>query len=57
MAVVHPRQARAFGRASGQLAKTDRIDARRLARMAAVPQPPVRPLPDADLRVLPTPVV
>ena len=52
VAVVNPRQARAFGRASGQLAKTDRIDARLLARMAAVLQPPVRPLPDADLRAL-----
>ncbi len=52
MAVVHPRRARAFGRASGQLAKADRIDARLLTRMAAVLQPPVRPLPDADLRAL-----
>ncbi|MXZ23565.1 MAG: IS110 family transposase [Caldilineaceae bacterium SB0666_bin_21] len=35
VAVVNPRQARAFGRASGQLAKTDRMDAQLLARMAA----------------------
>ena len=52
VAVVNPRQARAFGRALGQLAKTDRLDARLLARMAAVLRPPVRPLPDADLRAL-----
>ena len=52
VAVVNPRQAREFGRALGQLAKTDRLDARLLARMAAVLQPPVRPLPDADLRAL-----
>ena len=52
VAVVNPRQAREFGRAVGQLAKTDRLDARLLARMAAVLRPPVRPLPDADLRAL-----
>ena len=52
VAVVNPRQARAFGRALGQLAKTDRLDARLRARMAAVLRPPVRPLPDADLRAL-----
>ena len=52
VAVVNPRQARAFGRALGQLAKTDCLDARLLARMAAVLRPPVRPLPDADLRAL-----
>ena len=48
VAVVNPRQARAFGRASGQLAKTDRM----LAEMAALMRPPVRPLPDADLQAL-----
>ena len=53
--MVNPRQARAFGRASGQLAKTDRIDARLLAKMAARMRPPVRALPEAkrrDLRAL-----
>ena len=40
VAVVNPRQARAFGRALGQLAKTDGLDARLLARMAAVLRPP-----------------
>ena len=52
VAVVNPRRARAFGRASGQLAKTDRMDAQLLARMAARMRPPVRPLPEADRRDL-----
>ncbi len=52
VAVVNPRQARAFGCASGQLAKTDRLEARRRARMAAVLQPSVRPLPDTVLQAL-----
>ena len=33
---VNPRQARDFAKATGQLAKTDRLDARVLAHMAAV---------------------
>jgi len=36
VAVVNPRQARDFARSSGQLAKTDRLDARMLAQWAAV---------------------
>lgn len=47
VAVVNPRQARDFGRASGRLAKTDRMDARLLAEMATLMRPPVRPLPVA----------
>lgn len=47
VAVVNPRQVRDFARAIGQLAKTDRLDARLLARFAECIQPPVRPLPDA----------
>lgn len=46
VAVVNPRQVREFARSTGQLAKTDRLDARLLARFAAVVQPAVRPLPD-----------
>lgn len=46
VAVVNPRQVRDFARSTGQLAKTDRLDARMLARFAAVMQPAVRPLPD-----------
>ena len=44
--VVNPRQVRDFARSTGQLAKTDRLDARVLARFAAVVQPAVRPLAD-----------
>ena len=40
VAMVNPRQTRVCGRASGLLAKTDRIDARLLARMAAKLRPP-----------------
>lgn len=42
VAVVNPRQVRAFARSTGQLAKTDRLDAQVLARFAAQVQPPVR---------------
>lgn len=45
VAVVNPRQVRDFARSLGQLAKTDRLDARVLARFAAVVQPTPRPLP------------
>lgn len=40
---LNPERARRFAQATGTLAKTDRIDARLLARMAATLQPPVRP--------------
>lgn len=46
VAVVNPRQVRDFARASGQLAKTDRIDAQVLARFGLCMQPQVRALPD-----------
>ena len=46
VAVVNPRQARDFAKATGQLAKTDRLDARVLARFAAAIQPTQRPIPD-----------
>jgi transposase len=45
--VVNPRQVRDFAKATGQLAKTDRIDADILARFAAVVRPAVRDIPDA----------
>jgi transposase len=45
VAVVNPRRVRAFAQASGQQAKTDRLDALTLARFAEVIRPPVRPLP------------
>jgi transposase len=46
VAVVNPRQVRAFAKATGQLAKTDRLDARVLARFAEAIQPAQRPIPD-----------
>ena len=46
VAVINPRQARAFARATGQLAKTDRLDAQLLARFAEAVRPTPRPLPD-----------
>lgn len=53
--VVNPRQVRDFAKATGQLAKTDRIDAEVLARFAQAVRPPLRPLPDEvslELRAL-----
>ncbi len=41
VAVVNPRQVRDFARSTGQLAKTDTIDARVLARFAEAIRPPV----------------
>jgi transposase len=46
VAVVNPRQVRDFARATGQLAKTDAIDAQTLARFAEAVRPAPRPLPD-----------
>ena len=46
--VVNPRQVRDFAKALGLLAKTDKIDARVLARFAHMVQPPQRPLPDEN---------
>ena len=47
VAVVNPRQVRDFARATGLLAKTNRLDAQILARFAAAVQPEPRPLDDA----------
>jgi transposase len=44
LVVVNPRQVRDFARALGQLAKTDRLDARVLAHFAAAIKPPPRPI-------------
>ena len=46
--VVHPRQVRDGARATGQVAKTDALDARALAHCADVIRPTPRPLPDAQ---------
>ena len=53
--VVNPRQVRDFARATGRLAKTDRVDAQVLALFAERIRPAVRPLPDEvtqDLQAL-----
>lgn len=52
VAVVNPRQARDFAKAIGQLAKTDKIDAFVLARLAKAVEPPPSVLPDAEARLL-----
>lgn len=55
VAVVNPRQARDFAKATGQLAKTDALDARVLAHFAEAVRPMPRPLPDTqadELRAL-----
>jgi transposase len=52
VAVVNPRQVRAFARAMGRLAKTDRLDAAVIAHFAEAVRPPVRPLPDEATRRL-----
>ncbi len=52
VAVVNPRQIRDFARATGQLAKTDRLDAAANARFAEAVQPAVRPLPSAEADAL-----
>jgi transposase len=50
--VINPRQARDYAHALGILAKTDRIDARVLARFAHDVQPPTRDFPDENARKL-----
>jgi transposase len=50
--VVNPRQVRDFAKATGQLAKTDRLDADILARFADVVRPAVRAIPDAEAHEL-----
>ena len=46
--VINPRQVRDFAKALGQLAKTDRLDARVLAHFAAAIKPPLRPIKSRD---------
>lgn len=53
--VMNPRQVRDFAKATGQLAKTDKIDAGVLARFGEAVRPEVRPLPEIctqELRAL-----
>lgn len=52
LVVVNPRQIRDFARATGRLAKTDRLDAEAIARFAEAVRPEPRALPDAAARHL-----
>jgi transposase len=52
LAVVNPRQVRDFARATGQLAKTDALDAQVLVRFGAAVKPQVRALPDTQAQAL-----
>jgi len=50
--VVNPAQVRGFARALGQRAKTDPIDARIIAHFVEATKPEIRPLADAETRML-----
>ncbi len=52
VAVVNPRQARDFAKATGKLAKTDKIDAEVLARFASAVGPEPSVLPDEEAQAL-----
>lgn len=52
VAIINPRQSRDFAKATGQLAKTDAIDARVLAHFADAIRPEVRPISDESSRQL-----
>lgn len=52
VAVVNPRQVRDFAKATGVLAKTDRVDALILARFAEAVKPERRPLKDFQTEML-----
>ena len=52
VAIVNPRQVRDFARATGKLAKTDRLDAEVLARFGEAVRPEARPLADAQAQAL-----
>ena len=52
VAIVNPRQVRDFARATGRLAKTDRLDAELLARFGEMVRPAARPLANGQAQVL-----
>ena len=52
LVVVNPRQVRDFARATGKLAKTDKLDAQVLALFAERVRPAPRPLPDPQTQEL-----
>src|SRR5271163_1881685 len=52
VAIVNPRQVRDFARATGRLAKTDRLDAEVLARFGEAVRPEARPLANEQAQAL-----
>lgn len=52
VAVVNPLRSRLFAQATGQLAKTDTVDARMLALLGAMLEPRAKPPPDEALETL-----
>ena len=52
LAVVNPRQIRDFARATGKLAKTDRLDAAVIAHFAEAVRPPARPVATTEAQAL-----
>jgi transposase len=52
LAIVNPRQVRDFARATGRLAKTDRLDAEILARFGEMVRPAPRPLANEQAQAL-----
>jgi transposase len=52
VAIVNPRQVRDFARATGRLAKTDRLDAQILARFGETVRPAPRPLATEQAQAL-----
>ena len=52
IAVVNPRQVRDFAKSTGQLAKTDRLDAQVLAHFGEAVRPEIRSLRNADTQAL-----
>jgi transposase len=52
VSIINPRQARDFARASGKLAKSDRIDASVLAHFGQAMQPPITVLSSVDEQAL-----
>lgn len=52
VAIVNPLRSRLFAEATGQLAKTDKVDARMLALLAALLEPKAKPPPRENLETL-----
>ena len=52
VAIINPRQSRDFAKATGQIAKTDAIDAKSLAHFAEAIRPEVRPISDEQAQQL-----